>query len=405
MRAIIAGGGIAGTTCALALQQAGIEVTVIEAYPPSDGSVGSYLTVTANGLAAFESVGLHAAIEAAGFPTRMNVMWNQDGRRLAALSLDSTLPGSPHAITIKRSALVRIIQTEAVRRGLPVMYGRRLVAMMSMGDGVQVSLDDGTDLGGDLLIGADGVHSLVRRAIDPTAPQGRYVGLSNFGGITRDADVGTEPGAWHLIFGRHAFFGYQVTPGGDVVWFANVPGPMITTVERDGNDETAWRRRLVELFDGDAGPAVSLIEAGEFELMADNTHDLPNVPVWHRGSMVIIGDAAHAPAPTAGQGASMAAEDAVALAGSLALVAPLEDALVRYEMLRRKRVERIVAWGARGSSDKVPGRIGRIFRDALLRAVFRYVVTPKSLAWMYDYRVTPVTTNAATTQVAPARTR
>ena len=90
---------------------------------------------------------------------------------------------------------------------------------------VLATFDDGSTASGDLLIGADGVHSVVRRAIDPAAPSGRYVGLTNFGGVTRGAANGIEPEAWHLVFGRQAFFGYQATPDGDVVWFANVPRP------------------------------------------------------------------------------------------------------------------------------------------------------------------------------------
>ena len=72
-----------------------------------------------------------------------------------------------------------------------------------------------------MLIGADGVHSIVRRAIDARAPDARYVGLTNFGGVTRAAGGDIEPGAWHLIFGKHAFFGTQATSAGDVIWFAN----------------------------------------------------------------------------------------------------------------------------------------------------------------------------------------
>jgi 2-polyprenyl-6-methoxyphenol hydroxylase-like FAD-dependent oxidoreductase len=191
------------------------------------------------------------------------------------------------------------------------------------------------------------------------------------------------------VFGTRAFFGYQATPGGDVIWFANVPRPLITPAERAATSHDAWKRQLVDLFAGDAGPAVRLIQAGELELAADNTHDLGHVPTWHRGPLVIIGDAAHAPAPTSGQGASMAIEDALVLADALGAQPSIAAAFAAYEQARRERVEKIVAWGARGSSNKIPGRFGRIVRDALLRVLFRYVVTDKSLAWMYDYRVEP----------------
>ena len=91
----------------------------------------------------------------------------------------------------------------------------------------------------------------------------------------------------------------------------NWPRPEIAGRARDDIGPEQWKQQLVELFAGDAGPAVELIRAGELELAGDNTYDLGHVPVWHRGPVVIIGDAAHAPSPTSGQGASMAAEDGV----------------------------------------------------------------------------------------------
>jgi 2-polyprenyl-6-methoxyphenol hydroxylase-like FAD-dependent oxidoreductase len=103
--------------------------------------------------------------------------------------------------------------------------------------------------------------------------------------------------------------------------------------------------------------------------------------------MIIIGDAAHAPAPSSGQGASMAMEDAIVLAKALRDVPDIPAAFDTYEELRRERVERTVAEGARGSSTKTPGPLGRLVRDLMLPIVFRFFVTEKSLAWMYNYRV------------------
>jgi 2-polyprenyl-6-methoxyphenol hydroxylase-like FAD-dependent oxidoreductase len=83
----------------------------------------------------------------------------------------------------------------------------------------------------------------------------------------------------------------------------------------------------------------------------------------------------------------MAAEDGVILAMALRDRPSIPDALVAYEQQRRGRVEKIVAFGARGSSAKVPGRFGRIVRDTVLRLVFRYVVSERSMAWQFDHRV------------------
>lgn len=388
MDALIVGGGIAGPVTAMALQRAGVDARILESHPPDDGEAGSYFTLTANGLAALDAIDARGLAEAGGFPTRRNVLWNDAGRRLATLPLDSRLPDSPVARTMKRSRLARILRDEAVRRGIRVEYGRPVASVAVAPDGRAAAVfEDGGRAEADLLVGADGIHSVVRHSIDKTAPVGRYVGLTNFGGITPGAAAGIEPEAWHLIFGRRAFFGYQATPAGDVVWFANVPEPLISPEKRAATAGAAWRGRLIELFRADAGPAVALIEGGRLELAADNTHDLGHVPIWHRGPLVLVGDAAHAPAPTSGQGASMAIEDAIVLARAIRDRDSIPTAFAEYERLRRDRVERIVAWGARGSSDKIPGRFGRLTRDVVMRLVFRFLVTEKSLGWMYDYRV------------------
>jgi 2-polyprenyl-6-methoxyphenol hydroxylase-like FAD-dependent oxidoreductase len=388
MKALIIGGGVAGPVTAMALQRAGIEAAVYEAHVPTDGEAGSYLTVATNGLDALRAIGADGPVLAAGFPTPTNLLLAATGRRLGAVSNGGVLADGTVSHTIRRARLYQALDDEAAARGIRVEHGRRLVgAEPTPGGGVTATFADGGTATGDLLVGADGVHSVTRRLLDPAAPEGRYVGLVNFGGYTPGAGHGVEPGAWHMIFGRRAFFGYVADPAGGTVWFANVPRPAVTPAERAATSADQWRRRLVELFSGDAGPAARLIEAGELQLAADNTHDLQRVPTWHRGPMVIVGDAAHAPSPTSGQGASMAAEDGVVLAQCLRDLPSLPEALAAYEHRRRARVERIVAQGARTSSAKTPGRIGRVVRDLALPLVFKLLVTDRSMAWIYGHHI------------------
>jgi FAD-dependent urate hydroxylase len=387
-RALIIGGGVAGPVAAMALQRAGIDAVVYEAYTPTTEEVGSYLTVATNGLDALRAIGADRPVLDAGFPTPTNVLLSGTGRRLGAVSNGGRLPDGTTAHTIKRARLYRALHQQATDRGIQVEYGKRLVDADAGPDGgVVARFDDGTRATGDLLVGADGVHSLTRRLIDPAAPDGRYVGLVNFGGYTHEAAPGAEPGVWHMIFGRRAFFGYVVDPAGATVWFANVPRAKVSQAERAATTAEQWRRQLVELFGDGHGPASGLVAAGQLELAADNTHDLPRVPTWHKGPMVVIGDAAHAPTPTSGQGASMAAEDAVVLAKSLRDLPDIPQALAAYEQLRRRRVERIVAQGARTSSSKTPGPVARVLRDLLLPVVFKFLVTDRSQAWIHDHHI------------------
>jgi FAD-dependent urate hydroxylase len=371
-RALIVGGGIAGPVAAMALQRAGIDAVVYEAYAPTTEEVGSYLTVASNGLDALRAVDAHQPVVAAGFPTPTNVLWSGTGRRLGAVSNGGTLPDGTTAHTIKRARLYRELHRLATARGVPFEFGKRLAgAEPGPAGGVVARFEDGTAAAGDLLIGADGVHSVTRHLIDPAAPAGRYVGLVNFGGYTPHAAGTAEPGVWHMTFGRRAFFGYVVDPAGGTVWFANVPRPAVTADERAATTAEQWQRQLLDLFAGDRGPATELVAAGELQLVADNTHDLPKVPTWHKGPMIVIGDAAHAPSPTSGQGDLPDTGQAFAL----------------YERLRRRRVERIVAQGARTGSSKTQGPAGRVVRDLLLPLVFRFLVTDRSRAWIFEHHL------------------
>lgn len=102
--------------------------------------------------------------------------------------------------------------------------------------------------------------------------------------------------------------------------------------------------------------------------------------------MIIIGDAAHATSPSAGQGASMAIEDGVLLAKCLRDL-PLPDAFPAFTDLRRERVEAVVAAGARSANDKAAGPVARVIRDLMLPMMFRKMSTSKAQEWMYGYRI------------------
>jgi 2-polyprenyl-6-methoxyphenol hydroxylase-like FAD-dependent oxidoreductase len=389
MRALVVGGGIAGPATALALAKVGVEVTVLEAWPRADGEAGSWLTLAPNGLHALDVLGARHLATGIGLPSERNVMVGATGSVLGDLSLGVPLADGTVALTLKRSRLALALTDEARRRGIEVRHAARVVDVTTGEGRARATLEDGSSLEADLVVGADGVHSLVRRAIDPAAAPARYVGLTNFGGITTGTAIASALPArrWHFVFGSRAFFGAHPTPDGDVVWFANVPRPLITPEERARKSPEDWRAELVDHFSDDAGPAAELVRTGRLELWADNTHDLGRVAHWHRGRMVIVGDAAHAPAPSSGQGASMALEDAVVLATSVRDSGTVEQALAAYEAARRARVERIVAAGARSSSSKIPGRAGRAVRDAMMRLVFRYLVTERSTAWVTGHRV------------------
>ncbi|MDP8928345.1 MAG: FAD-dependent monooxygenase [Actinomycetota bacterium] len=191
-----------------------------------------------------------------------------------------SLPDGTTSQTIKRADLYRSLHQEALARGVRVEHGRRLVGAEQTGNGVRAKFADGSEAVGDVLIGCDGVHSTVRRIIDPAAPAPTYAGLVNTAGFARGLQVDTEPGSFEMIFGKRAFFGYTVTPDGEVWWFANVPRrdePARGRVEAINGEEL--RRWLVQLYAEDAGPAVPLIQATPEIMSVSPIHSLPQRPV------------------------------------------------------------------------------------------------------------------------------
>jgi FAD-dependent urate hydroxylase len=388
-KALIVGGGVAGPVAAMALQRAGIDSVVYEAYTGGADDAGAFLTFASNGLDALRAIDAHNLVVDKGFPTPRMEIQSGTGKHLGVVPNGGMLSDGTVSQTLRRADLYRTLRDEALRRGARVEYGKRLVdAGITPDGGVVARFEDGTEAEGNLLIGADGIHSRTRRIVDPAAPGARYIPVLNIGGYASDVRVPADPGTFRMIFGKRAFFGYAVHPSGEVWWFANPPrSDEPSKTELAAISTKQWRKMLTDLFAGDDTPAVEIVSATPGELSGWATYDLPSVPTWRRGPMIIIGDAAHATAPSSGQGASMAIEDAVVLARCLRDLPDTRGAFAAYERLRRRRVERIVAHGARTSNSKAAGPVGRVLRDLMMPAILKRVANGGSLAWMHDYHI------------------
>ncbi|MET9833309.1 NAD(P)/FAD-dependent oxidoreductase [Streptomyces sp. NPDC006385] len=356
-RLIVVGGGIAGAGAALALHKAGFDVVVHEAHPDSAEDIGAFLTLASNGMRALAQLDASAAVTAVGFPlTSMRVL-DDTGAEVAHVPLGEADTPRLRYRCLRRGDLNAALQAEVTRRGIDIRHGTRLVSVEDGPDAVTAHFADGTTATGDLLVGADGLNSTVRRLIAPDARPvhaGQYV----FYGYTDAAPVAGASETITMVRGSGVAFGYAVSPDGETYWFARVcDAPLSADALADGTP-ARWRDLLLPLLRTDATPAADLVAATD-RLMVTNATELPTGTPWCSGRSLVIGDAAHAASPATGQGASMALEDAVVLAKSLRDAPDIEAALGLHESLRRPRAERnITVSGAISRGTHTPSAPG-----------------------------------------------
>ncbi len=358
-RILVIGGGIAGAATALALHKAGFDVAVHEAHPDTAGDIGAFLTLASNGMRALAQLDASDAVTALGFPLRSMRVLDDQGGEVAHVPLGEADDALLRYRCLRRGELSAALQAEVVRRGIGLSHGARLVSVENGPDEVTARFADGSVATGDLLIGADGLNSIIRRSIAPGA-EPVYAGQSVFYGYTRSAPAAEETGHITMVRGSTAAFGCAVSPDGEAYWFARVGGQAVPAEELAHPVPSRWREQLVELLRHDPTPAAGIVAASTDGIMATNATEIPLGTPWRSGRTLIVGDAAHAASPATGQGASMALEDAVILAKSLRDTPDVDSALSLYEACRRPRVEHnITASGEISRGTRTPPRTGR----------------------------------------------
>ena len=369
--ALIIGGGLAGATTALALGKAGIESTVYEAYPDGADDTGAFLMVMHNGLDALRAVDALDAIMPCSFRTTRVEHVDAAGQRVSGHTIGVTLTDVDGPRTLRRADLHRALQNEVRRRGGRIEHSKRLVRATTTGRRVIATFADGSRAEGDLLVGADGIRSIIRAIIDPAAPAPRYTGENVVFGYTRDNGIPPASETFRMIHGSSGLSGYTTSPNGETLWVVHLPGDEMTAVDRATLGPSDWRDRILRQVAGDDTLVTAIVRASGTNIMASSSYDVPSTTHWHTAHLVLVGDAAHAASPSAAQGASMALEDAVTLAQCLRDLPSIPDAFAAYTVLRRARVERLVAF-----STKQPNGPSTTIRDN---------ADPR--AWLYSHHI------------------
>jgi 2-polyprenyl-6-methoxyphenol hydroxylase-like FAD-dependent oxidoreductase len=184
----------------------------------------------------------------------------------------------------------------------------------------------------------------------------------------------------YFVFGKRAFMGYWRRPDG-VAWFSNLPREKpLTAAEARAIPASAWLDELGQVYADDIPGRDLVAHTRAEDLFVLGAQDmLQPVPHWHRHRMVLVGDAAHAPSSSSGQGASLAIESSVELARCLRDCASPAEAFAAYERLRRPRVEAIAAAAARTNSQKASGPIAKLIMNALLPIALKTFMSPRRM--------------------------
>jgi 2-polyprenyl-6-methoxyphenol hydroxylase-like FAD-dependent oxidoreductase len=366
--AIIIGGGIGGPAASLFLHRAGVESRIFEAYPEPT-TIGGGFQIAPNGMRALTALGLADRVRAAGVTSGVFVFRNQQGKVIAQIDVS----GSGHGVTILRSAFHRILLDEISRQDVPIHYGKRLCGIEQEGHLVVAHFEDGSVERGDMLLAVDGVHSRARALILPDHASPRYTGFLGIGGFAEAEDImPPEPREAHRLsftVGSRFQFGYAMVSGTPSRWgwWTHLPQEEeLTRADLQAIPDESMRSRVLAAFEGWHSPIETFVSTTS-QIMRTAIYDMPSLPAWHKGRVMLLGDAAHAMSPAGGQGASLALEDAMLVGKFLAEQSRPEEAFAKTESVLRLRAERMIKQAAENDQRQIKelGLFGQWLRDRM----------------------------------------
>jgi salicylate hydroxylase len=373
LRVAIIGGGIGGLSAATALLRKGMDVRVYE-QAPALAEVGAGVGLYPNSLRLLKRWGFGAGLARYGAPVTDMRFCRSDGSVVTDMTAFIS-PEEPN-IGIHRADLVTML-ADALPAGV-VRTGYRGTGFSQGDASAVVTFDNGERAEADVVVAADGIHSVLRHHVGPAAGPVFSGSVAYRGTIPADRVPEWPVGAWRAYMGKGKhFLAYPVRAGQLLNFVGFVPA--------DDEMRESWSASgdptvLAAEFTG-WNPVVERILAAVDATFRWGLYDHPPLDRWSRGRLTLLGDAAHPMLPHLGQGVSQSIEDAAALAALLDGVgsADVTGTLARYESLRRDRTARIQG-GARSN--------GALYdaSDTDLRGRDEQVRTQTAeLAWVYDY--------------------
>jgi 2-polyprenyl-6-methoxyphenol hydroxylase-like FAD-dependent oxidoreductase len=355
--ALIVGAGIGGLSAAIALRQAGWHVRVFER-ATSARELGFGLALAPNAVQALRSLGVADTVLSRGFPPTRGDLRRLDGTLLKRVYLPPGALGGPFTVALRpalHGALLEAVGSEALE------LGRAATSFSVRGSGVTLTFESGPDAQGDLLVGADGVGSVIRRALHPAEAPPRPCGIV--------AVRGAVHGAIAHLDGLSAV--YYLGPGVESVlirasdtgiyWFLSMAGEVVPA---GMTDAAAIVAHMAPRFDD----TFRAITSATSDLRFDTLVDRDPLPFWGRGVVTLLGDAAHPVLPHTGQGAAQAMVDAVELGRVLGGGAPVDALLRRYEEDRRRKTAALLKRGRRvARAMRMTNPVGCAMRELVIR--------------------------------------
>ncbi|MFJ2886713.1 FAD-dependent oxidoreductase [Streptomyces sp. NPDC087305] len=360
---LVIGGGASGNAITILLRRAGVNVDLIEASPDWNATTGSGITLQGNALRVLRELGVWEQVEASGYAFGSLGVTAPDGTVLfVAEDIRTGGEDLPATLGMQRPQLQRILIDAVRASGAGIRLGTTAETLDQNADGVSVRFSDGTAGRYDLVIAADGLGSATRATIgitDKPEPTGMAIWRI---AAPRPASVTRTD----LVYGGPAYIAGYCPTGGDTLYAYLVEACR----DRTAIDPAAYADEMRRLAQGYGGvwPEITAHITDPRKVNYTWFDRLLVEGSWHRGRVVLVGDAAHCCPPTLAQGAAMSLEDAVVLAELLSTGRDWSDELLQaYYDRRIPRVRTVVEasvqigqWQLDGVRDAdMAGLIGR----------------------------------------------